>query len=69
MITIKSQNIRATQLKNIDPLVASYITHLYTLVCDSLDVTFCIKMSYIIFLINHVNNRSPGTADPNKMVG
>ena len=27
----------------IDPLVASYITHLYTLVCDSLDVTFVIK--------------------------
>ena len=32
----------------IDPLVASYIAHLYTLVCDSLDVTFGIKTTHIV---------------------
>ena len=31
-----------------DLLVASYITHLYTLVCDSLDVTFGIKATCIM---------------------
>ena len=43
-----------TQLKSkfywtfIDSLVATYVTYLYTLGCDSLDITFGIKITCII---------------------
>ena len=49
MIMIKSENDSINTVKkqiilnSIDSLVASYITHLYTLVCGSLDVIFGIK--------------------------
>ena len=32
-----------------DPLLGSYITHLYTLVCYSLDVTFGIKATCVMW--------------------
>ena len=31
-----------------DPLVASHIKHLYTLVCDSIDITFGFRKTYIM---------------------
>ena len=40
--TVKKQNLIFIELFT-DSLVASYVTHLFTLVCDSLDVTFGIK--------------------------
>ena len=55
IIIIKSENDTINRVKKAsfievftDPLVASYIIHLDTLVCDSLDVTFGIKMICII---------------------
>ena len=54
MFIIKLENNSINTVKSkfywtfIDPLVASYITHPYTLVRDSLDVIFGIKMTYII---------------------
>ena len=55
MIIIKSENdtINTVRKANFielftDPLVASYITHLYTLVYDSLCVIFGIKVTCIM---------------------
>ena len=39
---------------------ANHVTHLNSLLCESLDATFDIKMAYSlwwVFFINHVNNR------------
>ena len=54
MIMIKSENDSRNTIKanfielSIDPLVASHVIHLHTLVCDSLDVTFGIKATCIM---------------------
>ena len=53
---IKSENDSVNTFKKkiyfieifINPLAASYIAHIHTLVCHSLDVTFGIKATYIM---------------------
>ena len=40
--TVKKQNLIFIELFT-ESLVASYVSHLFTLICDSLDVTFGIK--------------------------